>query len=131
MLFWVDALCIDQSSLEERAAGVSIMGNIYARKKGYVLSLEMQPMKKMSPFLGLHVEELLEVAAKLRLCVTKLHGTEAVAYSTCCKSADIGGIIFMLESNMHYSKSCACKEIDALLGKSHIGVKNLSSGDPR
>lgn len=63
--------------------------------------------------------------------MTKIHGTEAVACSTCCKSTDICGIIFMLESNMHYSKSCACKEIVALLGKSRIGVKNLSSGDPR
>jgi hypothetical protein len=63
--------------------------------------------------------------------VTKLHGTEVVAYSTCCKSADLCSIIFMLESNIHYSKSCAWKEIVALLGKSRIGVKNLSSGDPR
>ncbi|KAE9366265.1 HET-domain-containing protein [Stipitochalara longipes BDJ] len=65
MFFWVDALCIDQSSLEERAAQVSIMGDIYRQAKGVCAWLGDATNEEDEPLLGLDVGELLEVAAKL------------------------------------------------------------------
>ena len=69
MLFWADALCFGQSSLEERAAQVSIMGHIYRQAKGVCAWLRDATNEKDEPLLDLDVEELLEVAAKLEtLC---------------------------------------------------------------
>jgi len=65
MLFWVDALCIDQSNLEERAAQVSIMGDIYRQAKGVCAWLGNATNEEDMPLLDLDVEGLLDVAAKL------------------------------------------------------------------
>ncbi|XXG94923.1 hypothetical protein Hte_001182 [Hypoxylon texense] len=71
---WIDAICIDQSNIEERASQVSIMHHIYRRAKRVVIWLgkpDDHSALSMTYAAGLHIAKLLGESRDLGDSATK------------------------------------------------------------
>lgn len=57
-LFWIDALCIDQSSIRERKHQVSVMGQIYSRANKVIAWFGVGPPELVDAVRGLRAAHL-------------------------------------------------------------------------
>ncbi|TKA34046.1 hypothetical protein B0A50_00026 [Salinomyces thailandicus] len=75
--FWVDALCINQADLQERAAQVELMGAIYAKSKGVLVSFEDAGRTQRVSSLGIRAKSLVTYLLNLQCYPSAIAGPHA------------------------------------------------------